>query len=119
MKKSLILSLFCLTVLSGHGQTENWINSSQIDKVVVLINEYKSAIEKLDSLESRLGQCDELLIRMDYEVKTTMYLLEDTEKVLEQKSIELEKVKTKLKRRNRTLFGSIILSGGIIAILAL
>ena len=112
MKPLLIAFLFCLTVSNYAISQQNSIDSTQIDKIVRLINDYKSCQEYSEELETRLIDARDLIgrtVKERNEYKDLYSQLDDALKTMTSRKMKLER---KLKRtRAIGIVGTI---GGVI-----
>ena len=112
MKLLLIAFLFCLTASNYAISQQNSIDSTQIDNIIRLINDYKALDEYSSELENRLIDARDLIDRTMYERDEYEYLysqLDDALKTMTSRKLNLE---NKLKR-TRTI-GIVGTIGGLI-----
>ena len=117
MKLLLIAFLFCLTVSNYATSQQNSIDSTQIDNIIRLINDYKSCQEYSQELETRLIDARDLIgrtVKERNEYKDLYSQLDEALKTMTSRKMKLER---KLKRtRTIGIVGTV--GGFILGILA-
>ena len=98
MKLLLIAFLFFLTVSNYSTSQENSIDSTQIDNIIRLINDYKSCTEYSEELETRLIDARNLIDRTMYERDEYKYLYSQLDEALKTMTSRKMKLERKLKR---------------------
>ena len=112
MKLLLIAFLFCLILPKFSISQQNSIDSTQIDNIIRLINDYKSCQEYSEELETRLIDARDLIgrtVKERNEYKGLYSQLDEALKIMTSRKLNLER---KLKRtRAIGIVGTI---GGVI-----
>ena len=112
MKLLLIAFSFCLTASNYATSQQNSIDSTQIDNIIRLINDYKSCQEYSEELENRLIDARDLIgrtVKERNEYKDLYSQLDEALKTMTSRKMKLER---KLKRtRAIGIIGTI---GGLI-----
>ena len=98
MKLLLIAFSFCLTASNYATSQQNSIDSTQIDNIIRLINDYKSCTEYSEELENRLIDARDLIgrtVKERNEYKGLYSQLDEALKTMTSRKMNLER---KLKR---------------------
>ena len=99
---------------------ENSIDSTQISKIVRLINDYKACNEYSHDLELRLVEAKEIINRVVHERDEYKRLFNDVDTSLKDMTSRKERLEKKLKRTRKIgVIGSIVgFIGGVVLVVA-